>query len=103
MQLLSVISDSIRRALEYGRFRTYTKSSTLNQWVVSIEPLLENIIGHKFQQSHYHKGEYISKRDIGDSELLKFILEPVDPSITLSQIETAIKETHAQRHAQKIF
>lgn len=102
MQLLSVISDSIKRALKYGSFRSYKKSNTLNHWVVSIERVLEKIIGHKFQQSRYHKGEYISKRDISDSELLKYIIGPLDPNITISQIETAIKETYKERHAQKI-
>ncbi|MAI61993.1 MAG: hypothetical protein CBB87_05800 [Micavibrio sp. TMED27] len=102
MQLLSVISDSIKRSLEYSRFRSFKKSNTLNHWVISIERLLEKIIGHKFQQSRYHKGEYISKREIGDSELLKFIIEPIDPNVTISQIETAIKETHKERHDQKI-
>ena len=102
MQLLSVISDSIKSALEHGRFRTYTKSHALNRWIVLIAPVLEPIIGHKLEQSRYHKGEYISKREIGDSELLKFIIEPLDPKITISQIETAIKETHKERHTQKI-
>lgn len=102
MQLLSVISDSIKHALERGRFRTYTKSHALNCWIVSIASVLEPILGHKLEQSRYHKGEYISKREMGDSELLKFIIEPIDPHITTSQIETAIKETHKERHAQKI-
>lgn len=102
MQLLSVIADSIKRALKYGSFRNYKKSNALNHWIVSMAAILEPIIGHKFQQSRYHKGKYISKREIGDSDLLKFIIEPIDPHITISQIETAIKETHKERHAQKI-
>lgn len=103
MQLLSTISDSIKRALKYGRFKSFKKSNALNHWVISMEHLLEKIIGHKFQQSRYHKGEYISKREVGDSELLKFIIEPIDPNVTISQIETAIKETYKERHTQKIF
>lgn len=41
MQLLSVISDSIRRTLKHGRFRSFKKSNTLNHWVISMEHLLE--------------------------------------------------------------
>lgn len=103
MQLLCVISDSIKRALKYGSFRSYKKSNTLNHWIVSIASILEPILGHKLEQSRYHKGEYISKREVGDSELLKFIIEPIDPNVTISQIETAIKETHKERQMQKIF
>lgn len=103
MQLLSVISNSIKRALEQGRFRTYTKSHALNIWIISLSAVLEPIIDHKLEQSRYHKGEYISKRDMSDSELLQFIIKPIDPNVTISQIETAIKETHKERHTQKIF
>lgn len=97
MQLLSVISDSIENALKYGGFRSYTKSNALNHWVVSIAPRLERALGHKLEQSRYHNGEYISKRKIADSELLQIIIKPLDPEVTISQIETAIKETHKRR------
>ena len=88
--------------MDVTNFRKFKKSRSLNYWIVSIAPTLEPIIGHKLEQSRYHKGQYISKREIGDSELLKFIIEPLDPNITISQIETAIKETHKERHTQKI-
>ena len=105
MKLLSVISNSIQYALKYSNFRSYKKSNTLNHWVISMERVLEPIIGHKFQQSRYHKtdkgGEYISKKEMGDSELLKLIIQPLDPNVTIAQIETAIKDTHQERHMQK--
>ncbi len=101
--LLSAMSDGIKFALKkYPMRKTMTKSRALNHWAMILSARLEPAIGRKLEQSRYHKGEYISKRDIGDSELLKFIIEPIDPSVTLSQIETAIKETHKERHAQKI-
>lgn len=63
---------------------------------------LEPVIGHKLEQSHYYKqgkkGEYISKKEISDSELLLFIISPLDPNVTISQLETAIKETRKERH-----
>ncbi len=102
--LLSAMSDGIKYALKnYPVRKTMTKSRALNHWIMILSAELEPIIGHKLQQSRYHKGEYISKRNIGDSELLKFIIEPLDPNVTISQIETAIKETHKERHAQKIL
>ncbi|MBI1302047.1 MAG: hypothetical protein GC137_10420 [Alphaproteobacteria bacterium] len=99
MQLLYVILESIEFTIDTVDFRKFKKSRSLNHWIISIAPVLEPIIGHKLEQSRYHKGEYISKREISDSELLKFIIEPLDPSVTISQIETAIKETHKERHA----
>ncbi|MCB9989044.1 MAG: hypothetical protein H6868_06890 [Rhodospirillales bacterium] len=103
MQLLYVILDSIEFTMDEVDFRKFKKSRSLNHWIVLIAPVLEPVIGHKLEQSRYYKGEYISKREMGDSELLKFIIQPLEPSITISQIETAIKETHKERHAQKIF
>ena len=100
MQLLSVISDSIENALNHGEIRSYTKSNALNHWIVSIAPRLEQTLGRKLEQSRYHNGEYISKRKIGDSELLQIIVRPLDPEVTISQIETAIKETHQKRKAK---
>lgn len=100
MQLLSVISDSIESALKHGEFRSYTKSNALNHWVVSIAPTLELALGHKLEQSRYHNGEYISKKETGDSELLQFIIKPIAPKVTISQIETAIKETHRKRQTK---
>lgn len=101
--LLSAMSNGIKYALKkYPVRKTMTKSRALNYWVMILSKKLEPIIGHKFQQSRYYKGEYISKRKIGDSELLKFIIEQLDSNVTISQIETAIKETHKERHVQKI-
>jgi len=59
---------------------------------------LEPIIGHKLEQSHYYDGKYVSKKEMGDSELLLFIIHPLDPNITISKIETAIKDTRKERH-----
>lgn len=101
--LLSAMSDGIKYALKkYPMRKTITKSRALNHWVTILSVKLEPIIGHKLEQSRYYKGKYISKREIGDSALLKFIIEPIDSNVTISQIETAIKETRKERHAQKI-
>ncbi|MCB9989972.1 MAG: hypothetical protein H6867_01170 [Rhodospirillales bacterium] len=102
--LLFAMSDGIKYALKHYPVRkTMTKSRALNYWIMILSAKLEPIIGHKLEQSRYHKGKYISKREISDSELLKFIIEPIDPNVTISQIETAIKETRKDRHTQKIF
>ena len=103
-ELLSVMTDGIKYALKYYPLRkTMNKSRPLNFWILLLSPKLEPIIGHKLEQSRYYKGEYFSKREIGDSALLLSIIKPIDPTVTISQIETAIKETHKERHAQKIF
>lgn len=106
IKLLSLFDESIELALERDSFRKLKKLDSLMRWLTSIAPILEKIIGRKLQQSRYYKtdkgGEYISKNEIADSELLKFIITPLNPDISISQIETAIKETHKERHAQKI-
>ena len=106
IKLLSLFDESIESALERNSFRKLKKLDSLTRWLILIAPMLEKVIGRKIQQSRYYKtdkgGEYISKNEITDSELLKFIITPLNPDISISQIETAIKETHKERSAQKI-
>jgi len=106
MVLLSAMSHGIGRALENYKLRNATeKSRALNRWIVELAYKLEPIIGRKLEQSHYHKsengGEYISKKKMNDSDLLKSIISLVDPNVTVSQIETAIKETRKERQGQQ--
>jgi hypothetical protein len=99
LPLLEAMADGIDRTLQnYKSRKTTPKSVALYHWVMILSAQLEPIIGHKLEQSRYHDGEYISKKEIGDSELLLFIIEPLDPNVTISQIETAIKETRKERH-----
>lgn len=107
IKLLSLFDESIESALERKEFRKLKRIDSLTRWLISIAPMLEKTIGRKLQQSRYYKtdkgGEYISKNEIADSELLRFIISPLNPDISISQIETAIKETHKERSTQKIF
>ncbi len=103
IKLLSLFDESIESALERNSFRKLKKLDTLTRWLISIAPTLEKIMGRKLQQSRYYKtdkgGEYISKNEIADSEILKLIIARLNPDISISQIETAIKETHKKRSA----
>lgn len=97
--LVSAMSDGIAQTLDnFESESTPNKSEALYHWIMVLSAKLEPIIGHKLEQSRYHNGEYISKRKISDSELLQFIIKPLDPNVTISQIETAIKETREERH-----
>ncbi len=103
VEILAAMADGIDRTLEnYTPPKTTPKSVALYHWIMILSAELEPIIGHKLEQSHYYKegnkGEYISKKKISDSELLLFIIEPLDPNVTISQIETTIKETRKERH-----
>lgn len=99
LDLLSAMADGIEQTLEnFESQKTPNRSEALYHWIMILSAKLEPIIGHKLEQSRYHNGEYISKREIGDSELLHFIIAPLDPNVTISQLETAIKETHQERH-----
>ena len=99
LAMLAAMEDSIDLTLEKDTFRKTTpKSEALYHWVMIMSAKLEPIIDHKLEQSRYYNGEYISKREISDSELLQFIIKPLDPNVTISQIETAIKDTRQERH-----
>jgi len=99
LDLLSAMADGIGQTLEnFESEKTPNKSDALYHWIMILSAKLEPIVGRKLEQSRYHNGEYISKREIGDSELLLSIIEPLDPNVTISQIETAIKETRKERH-----
>lgn len=104
IDFLASIGDAVQRTLKSFRpKKTAIKSAALYRWVMIISTQLEPIIGHKLEQSHYYKNtqgeKYISKKKISDSELLLFIISPLDPNVTISQIETAIKETRKERHS----
>ncbi len=97
--LLSAMSDGIKYALKHYPLRkTMTKSRALNNWLMIVSTKLEPMIDRKLEQSRYHNGEYISKREISDAELLLSIIAPLAPNVTITQLETAIKETHKKRH-----
>ena len=103
LPLLSSMAEAIEQTIKKSPTRkTAPKSFALYHWVMILSAQLEPIMGHKLEQSHYYKegykGEYISKKDISDSELLYFIINPLDPNVTISQIETAIKDTRKERH-----
>jgi len=99
LELLGALADGIDSTLKNAEppERT-TKRYALYHWIMILSAHLEPIIGHKLEQSRYYKGEYISKRKLSDSELLKFIITPLDPQVTISQLETAIKETRTERY-----
>ncbi len=98
LHLLSAMADGIEQTLEnFEPEKTPNKSEALYNWIMILSAKLEPVIGHKLEQSRYHKGEYISKKEITDSELLLFIIKPLDPNVSLSQIETAIKQTRQER------
>lgn len=99
LDLLGAMADGIDLTLKKNKsLKTTPKSIALYHWIMILSAKLEPIIGHRLEQSRYHNGKYISKREMGDSELLKFIIEPLDPNVTITQIETAIKETRQERH-----
>lgn len=99
LDLLAAMADGLEQTLEnFESQKTPNRSEALYHWIMILSAKLEPIIGHKLEQSRYHNGEYISKRKLGDSELLHFIIAPLDPNVTISQLETAIKETHQERH-----
>lgn len=103
LALLSSMEEGINRTIKnFPPRKTTPKSIALYNWIMIISAQLEPIIGHKLEQSHYYKDKkisaYISKKEISDSELLLFIITPLDPNVTIPQIETAIKETRKERH-----
>ncbi|MDD3020129.1 MAG: hypothetical protein PHX61_04010 [Alphaproteobacteria bacterium] len=103
LPLLSSMEEAVERIVKNFPSKKGTpRSDALYYWIMIISAQLEPIIGHKLEQSHYYKGEkkgeYISKKEMNDSELLLFIIAPLDPNVTISQIETAIKETRKERY-----
>jgi hypothetical protein len=103
LDFLASMEDALERTIKNFPPRKKTpKSVALYDWIMILSAKLEPILGRKLEQSRYHKtnkgGEYISKKDMNDSELLLFIIAPLDPNVTISQIETAIKETRKERH-----
>lgn len=104
LALLQAMAEGIEQTLDYlddedVHEEKFNKSEALYRWVMILSAMLEPTIGRKLEQSRYHEGEYISKRELNDSELLLFIIKPLDPNVTISQIETAIKQTRQERHA----
>lgn len=103
LPLLSSMEEGINRTIKnFPSRKTTPKSIALYNWLMILSAKLEPIIGHKLEQSHYYKdgksGQYISKKEMSDSELLLFIIAPLDPNVTISQIETTIKDTRKERH-----
>ena len=103
LDFLASMGDAIDRTVKnFPSRKTTPKSTALYNWLMIIAAKLEPIIGHKFEQSHYYKegnkGAYISKKEMSDSELLLYIIAPLDPNVTISQMETAIKDTRNERH-----
>jgi hypothetical protein len=76
-----------------------TKSEAIEHWLTSFSSVLESILERPLQQRRYEpKRGFIDKKDkIYDSDILLFILKPICPNATLTQIERAIKETKDER------
>lgn len=103
LPLLSSMEEAIGRIIKnFPSKKATPRSDALYYWIMVLSAELEPIIGRKLEQSRYQKtdkgGEYISKKDLNDSELLLFIISPLDPNVTISQIETALKDTRKERH-----
>ena len=102
LDLLSIVNEGIENSLKYNPLRKVTrKNKALERWLVALSGKLEPVMGRRLEQAHYYKtdngGAYISNKVMNDSELLLFMIKPCDPSVTISQIETAIKNTHKER------
>lgn len=99
LEFLGALADGLNSTLENAESPDKTiKSIALYHWIMILSAQLEPIIGHKLEQSHYYNGQYVSKKEINDSELLLFIIHPLNSNITISQMETAIKDTRKERH-----
>lgn len=103
LALLSSMQEAIWLTIDNLPTKKGTpKSVALYNWIMILSAELEPIIGRKLEQSRYQKtdkgGEYISKKEMNDSELLQIIIAPLDPNVTISQIETALKDTRKERH-----
>ncbi|OIN85578.1 MAG: hypothetical protein AUJ12_08490 [Alphaproteobacteria bacterium CG1_02_46_17] len=103
LPLLSSMEEAIGRIVKnFLPKKSTPRSVALYHWIMVLSAELEPIIGRKLEQSRYHKtdkgGEYISKKEMNDSELLLFIITPLDSNVTISQIETALKDTRKERH-----
>lgn len=103
LPLLSSMEEGIKQTIKnFPSRKTSPKSTALYNWLMIVSAKLEPVIGHKLEQSHYYKdgkkGQYISKKEMSDSELLLSIIAPLDPNVTISQVETAIKDTRKERH-----
>ncbi len=99
LDFLGATADALERTLKnYNPPKASPRSVALYHWLMIISAPLEKIMGRKLEQAHYYEGEYISKKKIGDSELLLLIIQKLDPHITISQIETALKDSRKERH-----
>lgn len=99
IELLESVADSIERTLKSGTFKKTTpKSIALYEWLMIVSVKLEQVMERKLEQSKYNQGEFISNKEENDSDLLLSIIHPLDPNVTASQMETALKETHKERH-----
>lgn len=75
IDFLASMGDAVDITIKnFPSHKTTPKSIALYHWIMILSAKLEPIIGHKLEQSHYYKqgkkGEYISKKEISDSELL---------------------------------
>jgi hypothetical protein len=103
LDFLASMNDAIERTIKNFPSKKGTlRSIALYNWIMILSAELEPILGRKLEQSRYQKTDkgagYISKKEINDSELLQFIIAPLDPNVTISQIETALKDTRKERH-----
>lgn len=99
LPLLYSMQEAIEKTVKNLSSKKGTpKSIALYNWVMIVSAELEPILGRKLEQSHSYKGKYISKKEMIDSELLRFIIAPLDPNVTISQIETALKDTRKERY-----
>lgn len=97
--ILQAIKDGLESTLENAESPDKTSRSTaLKQWIMILSAQLEPTIDRKLEQTHYYDGEYISKKETSDSELLLFIIRQLDRNVTMSQMETAIKYTRKERY-----
>ena len=97
--ILQAIKDGLESTLENAKTPDKTiKSTALKQWIMILSAQLEPTIERKLEQTHYYDGEYISKKETSDSELLLFIIRQLDRNVNISQMETAIKETRKERY-----
>lgn len=103
LDFVASIADALEQTVKsFPPRKTNPRSAALNRWLLIVSAQLEPAINRKLEQSHYYKegktGGYVSKKETSDSELLSLIIHPLDPQISISQLETAIKETRKERH-----
>lgn len=95
---LAALSQALKIATAKAKPLSKNKSLILENWLTSFSSVLEDAFDRPLKNRKYDGGRYSNnKGELYDSDLLLYIIKPIAPKTTLSQIETALKSSRGER------